>query len=526
MFHLRIHSIDSPRRPRTAAEIVAGGAAAAASAGSHVHDSFVLSSSPSSSKPLSVAAGSSNPSPSVQVSRGIARLFRNSSSEYTSSYSIPPSSPDPHQLPPLPAWRKTLLFVLAIPSRFTTDDFLHFCCWPYSERLLEVRVIRNDAVEEWYSMIIMFDDQKAADSFYSDLNGWRFPSEEAEVCHILFISSVEFTESTDLAASPPVGFTELPACPVCLERLDQDTSGIVTTGCDHSFQCSCISKWANSSCPVCRFCMEHSEKPSCSVCETSENLWICVICGFIGCGRYKEGHAVKHWKDKQHCYSLHIESQRIWDYVGDTYVHRLNQSKSQEKLFKLKSRYRSTKKDNQTFECSGDSEISAALLSSKVDAIVDEYNNLLATQLDSQREYYESLLSEAKEKREKTIYEAVEKAVWEKMQNIQLEVEMATKEKKNVADMNEELLKNQNLLRQKLKEIEDRERSTLKLKDERIQDLEEEVRDITVYINAQKALSNRADADEIRSGSVLPMPPQQASSTKARRSSKMNRRRH
>lgn len=34
------------------------------------------------------------------------------------------------------------------------------------------------------------------------------------------------------------------------ERLDQDTSGIVTTGCDHSFQCSCISKWANSSCPV------------------------------------------------------------------------------------------------------------------------------------------------------------------------------------------------------------------------------------------------------------------------------------
>lgn len=167
MFHLRIHSVDSPRRPRTAAEIVAGGAAAAG--GSHVHDSFVLSSSPSSSsKPLSAAAaaaGSSNPSPSVQVSRGIARIFRNSSDEFASSYPIASSSPDPQQLPPLPvgfslssaplfppyvfhfslfrkAWRRTLLFVLAIPSRFTTDDFLHFCCWPYSERLLEVRVIR------------------------------------------------------------------------------------------------------------------------------------------------------------------------------------------------------------------------------------------------------------------------------------------------------------------------------------------------------------------------------------------------
>ena len=53
-----------------------------------------------------------------------------------------------------------------------------------------------------------------------------------------------------------------------------------------------------------------------------------------------------------------------------------------------------------------------------------------------------------------------------------------------------------------------------------------QVRDITVYIQAQKALSNMSDSDEIRSGSVLPMPPQPASSTKARRSSKMNRRRN
>lgn len=34
------------------------------------------------------------------------------------------------------------------------------------------------------------------------------------------------------------------------ERLDQDISGIVATTCDHCFQCSCVSKWVNSSCPV------------------------------------------------------------------------------------------------------------------------------------------------------------------------------------------------------------------------------------------------------------------------------------
>ena len=34
------------------------------------------------------------------------------------------------------------------------------------------------------------------------------------------------------------------------ERLDQDMSGILTTICNHSFHCSCISMWTDSSCPV------------------------------------------------------------------------------------------------------------------------------------------------------------------------------------------------------------------------------------------------------------------------------------
>jgi BRCA1-associated protein len=29
--------------------------------------------------------------------------------------------------------------------------------------------------------------------------------------------------------APPAGYTELPTCPVCLERLDEHVSGVVTT---------------------------------------------------------------------------------------------------------------------------------------------------------------------------------------------------------------------------------------------------------------------------------------------------------
>ncbi len=57
----------------------------------------------------------------------------------------------------------------------------------------------------------------------------------------------------------------------------------------------------------------------CSVCGQSESLWICLICGHIGCGRYQGGHANNHWLETQHTYALELESQRVWDYAGDKY---------------------------------------------------------------------------------------------------------------------------------------------------------------------------------------------------------------
>lgn len=379
-------------------------------------------------------------------------------------------------------------------------------------------------MEDRYSVLVKFEDQKGADTFYRELNGWRFLSAEGEVCHILFVDSVEYTESTEIAGTPPAGSTELPTCPVCLERLDQDISGIITTTCDHSYQCSCISKWANSSCSVCHFVQENSVKPACSICGTSENIWICVICGFVGCGRYKEGHAIRHWKDTQHCYSLDLETQRVWDYVGDTYVHRLNQSRSDDKLDKLKSSCRSTGDNCESLIDTEDSGIYGTILDSKVESMKDEYNRLLASQLESQRQYYESLLEEAKEKKDQYISEAVEKAVPLKMQDFQLKIETITKEKKIVADSNENLVKNQNIWREKIKGIEEREKETLRLKDEKIRDLEEEIRDFTVYVEAQKVLDNMGDAGGIQGGTLLPVPDPPPSSARTKRSSKTHRR--
>ncbi|KAJ6796048.1 BRCA1-associated protein-like [Iris pallida] len=492
MFCLRIHSLDSPVRP-------------------HPPQS---SSEPQETSTSSSSSGFIKESFGIESIRGIIHLYRTAG---------PPPSLHPFPDSLLPAGRGTCLFVLAVPTRLSADDFLRFC-GSYADRASGIRIVRNDALEDRYSVLVKFDDQENADAYYLNLNGWRFSSAEGEVCHILFLGSVEYTDLMEIADTPPVGSTELPTCPVCLERLDQDTSGIVAATCDHSFQCACISKWASSSCSVCQLCQKHSQKSACSVCGTSENLWICLICGFVGCGRYKEGHAFRHWKDTQHCYSLDLELQRVWDYVGDTYVHRLNQSKGDDKLGKLRSSSRYAGDNCESFECGDQSGISGTLLSSKVEAIVDEYNRLLASQLESQRQYYENLLEEEKEKREKHISESVEKAVTLKMQDIQLEIDSVVKEKKVVADINENLVKNQNLWREKIKELEDRERETLRSKNEKIRDLEEEIRDFTVFIGAQKVLDDMGDTGEIQGGTLLPVPAPPPSS-RTNRSSKGNRRR-
>lgn len=66
-----------------------------------------------------------------------------------------------------------------------------------------------------------------------------------------------------------------------------------------------------------------------------KNLWICLICGHVGCGRYVRGHAYDHFQLTQHTYSMQMGNNRVWDYAADNYVHRLIQNKTDGKLVQL-----------------------------------------------------------------------------------------------------------------------------------------------------------------------------------------------
>ena len=68
----------------------------------------------------------------------------------------------------------------------------------------------------------------------------------------------------------------------------------------------------------------------CHECNNHQNLWICLICGYVGCGRYNQMHAVRHYDHSNHSFSIELSSQRIWNYRGDNYVHRLIKAKINE----------------------------------------------------------------------------------------------------------------------------------------------------------------------------------------------------
>ena len=42
------------------------------------------------------------------------------------------------------------------------------------------------------------------------------------------------------------------------------------------------------------------------------DLWICLICGHVGCGRYRGSHAAAHWQATGHGYALELETQVCW----------------------------------------------------------------------------------------------------------------------------------------------------------------------------------------------------------------------
>ena len=185
-----------------------------------------------------------------------------------------------------------------------------------------------------------------------------------------------------------------------------ESTGLLTILCQHVFHCSCLQKWRGSGCPVCRYTQddlglgkrtynslsngEDAGLNECSVCHSDANLWICLICGNVGCGRYDEAHAYGHYTQSLHCFAMDMTTQRVWDYASDGYVHRIVQNKTDGKLVELTP--------TSTQAPTHDDDFDDYVPREKLDNIGLEYTHLLTSQLDSQRMYFEEILERAADK--------------------------------------------------------------------------------------------------------------------------------
>ena len=338
----------------------------------------------------------------------------------------------------------TTLCILAVPSYMTPSDLLGFVGEQTREDVSHFRLIRTGRANK-YMVLMKFRDAKKAKAWRNEWNGRPFNSMESEYCHVVFVKSITFetsstsqhpssypdisndpfvpkpqsatkTESpstlsapltTKPLAPPTPNLIELPTCPVCLERMDE-TTGLLTILCQHVFHCACLEKWRGSGCPVCRYTQNSSMMRSpatldsetmCSVCGTDQNLWICLICGNVGCGRYDSAHAFAHWEATGHCFAMDIESQHVWDYAGDGYVHRLIQNKADGKMVDLPAARGASSANAKRDGTGGMAAFGADMVPrEKMEAMGNEYAYLLTSQLDSQRLYYEQQLERAVDK--------------------------------------------------------------------------------------------------------------------------------
>lgn len=446
--------------------------------------------SPSKQLPDRISFFSGNPS--VEIVHGIMHLYKtNKMTSLTDDVR-----------------RSAMVCILTVPATMTSHDLMKLMA-PFNDVMEHMKIIR-DSTPNQYMVLIKFCTQADADSFYTACNGHPFNSIEDAVCQLIYVERAEVIKSEEGASLPVMELTELPKCTVCLERMDESVNGILTTLCNHSFHSQCLQRWEDASCPVCRYCQtpEPVEENKCFECGVQENLWICLICGHIGCGRYVSRHAYKHFEETQHTYAMQLTNHRVWDYAGDNYVHRLVASKTDGKMVQ--------------YECEGD-----LCQAEKIDALQLEYSYLLTSQLESQRIYWENKIVHLEKETAEEIsnMKAKFKETLERCDNLERRLNDIGKEKQGVEkkcaqlnsrvaklslelqeeqEMNNCLRANQIQLQSRLAEEERKGKESGELKDVTIGELQEQLRDVMFYLEAQQQIEHLpADArSEIQEGQI------------------------
>ncbi|KAA8497208.1 BRCA1-associated protein [Porphyridium purpureum] len=351
-----------------------------------------------------------------------------------------------------------------VPLYMSAADVCHWVA-PFYDTVLHVRLLRELDAQNRMVLLVTFANLTHAGKFVSALAGKRFNSFADEICRIAYVQDITLSvepvpeaeedeqdsarlgsspgmasgssswhkalpkfmkDSSSVSANPPSSETqhidlnlawkpkEKDICPVCLEPLNALPShALVTSLCSHHMHAVCLSQWSDNCCPVCRFGHEPSpESETCMECSHKSSLWMCLICGHVGCGRAVNCHAKSHFLETDHTFAMDMQSGRVWDYVGDDFVQRLIANKTDGKLVELandRTNAGATSTASIDVSASGSTDadgwspLQAEHIESKKNTLWLEYSSMQEAQLQSQCTYFDQLRARVVEEAAVTI---------------------------------------------------------------------------------------------------------------------------
>ncbi|EPY20859.1 BRCA1-associated protein [Angomonas deanei] len=184
-------------------------------------------------------------------------------------------------------------------------------------------------------------------------------------------------------------------CPICqVEPLTADAC--LVTLCQHRFHVRCYAQLPidAADCPMCRFSLyDLLNDAKCQTCRTYDDLWTCLICGFIGCGRGRKGHSHEHYEECRHSCAMQMNTNRIWNFKTRMFLHQeiavlFGEEKDTGGTFLGNLDFDWTGLTSKQEEEAEDEQLQLALEESKEKAVLEFYANVQKDLIKEQHEWY------------------------------------------------------------------------------------------------------------------------------------------
>ena len=325
------------------------------------------------------------------------------------------------------------LFFVAVPQK-NKLNFRNFCLLfkiDINNIIGSLRIIHPTTKQE--SLIIKFINIEYTQTVLYNCHGKIFNKNNSnDICHVLFALRFNVGNYNNISniynEIISNKYISLPLCPLCLERIDQLQSNVWSHTCnDYSNNnsniynnnifseyydytnlgiCDCNHIWNYINCNVCNIIKSiHKNNKSklfkCNEigCHETNDLWICLICSNIGCGRNtKYKHGLSHFEITKHGFTLNLNDLHVWDYISDDWVHRLFQKKtvvanniiSHNNELNINYSNNNNNNDNNDGSVNPVDPILKDMVMIKMDNIREYYNKMLTDTINQQRIYYEN----------------------------------------------------------------------------------------------------------------------------------------